>query len=103
MYGWIHKYVFPGGMIPSPEALDRSTVAGSTLRVRSRTEIGPHYTRTLELWRERYMANRERVLDLGFTNEFARMWEFYLAYCQAGFATAALDNQQILLTRGERA
>jgi cyclopropane-fatty-acyl-phospholipid synthase len=103
MYGWIHKYVFPGGMIPSPEAIDRSTVAGSTLRVRSRTEIGSHYTRTLELWRERYMANRELVLDLGFTNEFARMWEFYLAYCQAGFATAALGNQQILLARGERA
>jgi cyclopropane-fatty-acyl-phospholipid synthase len=101
MYGWIHKYVFPGGMIPSPEAIDRSTVAGSTLRVRARTEIGPNYARTLELWRERFMANRELVLDLGFTREFARMWEFYLAYCQAGFATAALGNQQMLLTRGE--
>ena len=103
MYGWIHKYVFPGGMIPSPQAIDRSTAADSTLRVRSRTEIGSHYTRTLELWRERFIANRQRVLDLGFTSGFARMWEFYLAYCQAGFATAALGNQQILLTRGERA
>lgn len=103
MFGWIHKYVFPGGMIPSPEAIDRSTNAGSTLRVRSRTEIGPHYTPTLQVWRERFMTNRQRVLDLGFTNAFVRMWEFYLAYCQAGFATAALANQQILLTRGDDA
>ncbi len=99
-YGWIHKYVFPGGLIPSERAIDAALGHSSTLKVRARREIGPHYVATLRAWRERFLAQRERVLDLGFSSEFVRMWELYLAYCEAGFAAGALGNVQLLLSRG---
>jgi cyclopropane-fatty-acyl-phospholipid synthase len=97
-YGWIHKYVFPGGLIPSLEAID-GACRTTALRVRERVEIGRHYAPTLRAWRERFLAQRERVRDLGFTAEFVRMWELYLAYCEAGFATGALGDAQLLLAR----
>ena len=98
-YGWIHKYIFPGGLIPSVEAVARACEQGSALRIRRRMAIGRHYARTLELWRERFLAGADRVRELGFDERFLRMWEFYLAYCQAGFATGALDDEQMVLTR----
>jgi cyclopropane-fatty-acyl-phospholipid synthase len=99
-YGWIHKYVFPGGLIPSERAIDAALRRGSSLRAGTRTEIGPHYVPTLRAWRERFLAQRERVLDLGFSAQFVRMWELYLAYCEAGFASGALGNVQLVLARG---
>jgi cyclopropane-fatty-acyl-phospholipid synthase len=98
-YTWIHKYVFPGGLIPSPEAIARACADAAALRIRRRIAIGSHYVRTLELWRERFLAGADRVRGLGFDDRFVRMWEFYLAYCQAGFATGALDVEQMVLTR----
>ena len=98
-YGWIHKYIFPGGLIPSPEAIAAALRAGSALRVRRSVEIGLHYVPTLRAWRDAFMASAGAVHDLGFSTEFARMWEFYLAYCEAGFATGALGNAQLLLAR----
>ena len=101
-FGWIHKYIFPGGLIPSLEAIDAALAQGSALRVKRHDEIGEHYVRTLAEWRERFVAQQARVAALGFTHEFRRMWEFYLAYCEAGFATGALGDAQILLARGPR-
>jgi cyclopropane-fatty-acyl-phospholipid synthase len=97
-YGWIHKYVFPGGLIPSLEAID-AACRDTALRVRASVEVGEHYVPTLRAWRERFLAQRERVRDLGFSAEFVRMWELYLAYCEAGFATHALGDAQLVLTR----
>jgi cyclopropane-fatty-acyl-phospholipid synthase len=101
-FGWIHKYIFPGGLIPSMEAIDDAVAAGSALRVQRHDDIGRHYTRTLAEWRERFVANHAQVAALGFTHEFRRMWEFYLAYCEAGFATEVLGDAQILLSRASR-
>jgi cyclopropane-fatty-acyl-phospholipid synthase len=98
-YGWIHKYIFPGGLIPSREAIDRALRDASSLRVTAATEIGRHYATTLRHWRERFLAQRERVHALGFDATFVRMWEFYLAYCEAGFATGALGDAQLRLAR----
>ena len=98
-YGWVHKYIFPGGLIPSPEALDRAVRAGSGLHVDAVSEIGPFYATTLQMWRERFMARADDVAELGFDGTFRRMWEFYLAYCEAGFATGALGNVQLRLAR----
>ena len=100
-YGWVHKYIFPGGLIPSPEALDRAVRAGSGLHVDAVSEIGPFYATTLQMWRERFMARADDVAELGFDGTFRRMWEFYLAYCEAGFATGALGNVQLRLARRE--
>jgi cyclopropane-fatty-acyl-phospholipid synthase len=98
-YGWIHKYIFPGGLIPSREAIDRTLRDASSLRVTDAAEIGRHYATTLRHWRDRFLAERERVQALGFDGTFVRMWEFYLAYCEAGFATGALGNAQLRLAR----
>jgi cyclopropane-fatty-acyl-phospholipid synthase len=98
-YGWIHKYIFPGGLIPSRQAIDRALGDASSLRVTAAAEIGRHYATTLRHWRERFLAQRERVHALGFDPTFVRMWEFYLAYCEAGFATGALGDAQLRLAR----
>ncbi|MET9957360.1 cyclopropane-fatty-acyl-phospholipid synthase family protein [Streptomyces sp. NPDC006339] len=96
---WISKYVFPGGLIPSREAIaEHSGTAG--LRVLADNGYGEHYAETLRLWRERFTTHRETVAGLGFDLVFQRMWELYLAYSEAGFRSRYLDVRQILLTEG---
>lgn len=96
---WIQKYIFPGGALPSNEALYEAIATGSSLRPVERHEIGLHYARTLELWRARFMARLDDVRALGFDREFERMWELYLAYCEAGFATRAIGDLQVALEK----
>lgn len=95
-FGWIQKYIFPGGLIPSPEALDRAA-SEAGLRTTVAGRFGPHYAETLRRWRERFTDNAAAVSALGFGEEFRRMWEFYLAYCQAGFAAGYLDVAHLVL------
>ena len=98
-YTWIHKYVFPGGIIPSLHAV-RDVVAHHTLlRVSSATAYGHDYARTLHSWLERFHANTAAVHALGFDERFTRMWRFYLAYCEAGFASGYLNVHQLVLER----
>ncbi|WP_028934979.1 SAM-dependent methyltransferase [Pseudonocardia spinosispora] len=98
-YTWIHKYVFPGGLIPSMTAIEQSLTENTGLRVVERMAFGQHYARTLENWRETFLANWRQVRELGFDDTFRRMWEFYLAYCEAGFRVGYLDVHQLALTR----
>ncbi|MGW7263367.1 class I SAM-dependent methyltransferase [Streptomyces sp. NPDC054842] len=94
---WISKYVFPGGLIPSPEAIhEHASAAG--LRVSTVDGFGDHYAETLRLWRERFLAHGDQVAHLGFDTTFRRMWELYLAYSEAGFRSHYLDVRQIALT-----
>ena len=92
-YTWIHKYVFPGGIIPSLRAIEEN-LARTTLSVVERRDLGPHYARTLALWRERFLGNWDR-LEGAFDETFRRMWEFYLAYCEAGFRVGYLGVSQL--------
>ncbi|MDP9220171.1 MAG: cyclopropane-fatty-acyl-phospholipid synthase family protein [Actinomycetota bacterium] len=98
-FSWIQKYIFPGGIIPSLQSIDESLAAHTALRVSQRRELGAHYARTLHLWRERFNQQWPRVHALGFDETFRRMWEFYLAYCEAGFRTGYLGVSQLQLTR----
>ncbi|MGH3458315.1 class I SAM-dependent methyltransferase [Aeromicrobium sp.] len=98
-YGWIQKYIFPGGLLPSPEAIDRTLARHTTLAVTDRRPLGRHYARTLRLWRDRFDENWTRVNAQGFDETFRRMWEFYLAYCEAGFDTGYLDVVQLQMQR----
>lgn len=98
-YTWIQKYIFPGGFLPSVEAIEEVTAAHTSLRVTDRDGFGPHYAETLRLWRERFTEQAARVEALGFDETFRRMWTFYLAYCEAGFRSGYLDVQQMLLTK----
>jgi cyclopropane-fatty-acyl-phospholipid synthase len=97
-YGWIHKYVFPGGIIPSLRAIEDNLAAHTKLSIVERRELGPHYAHTLALWRERFVANWCR-LEGAFDETFRRMWEFYLAYCEAGFRAGYLGVSQLGLAR----
>ncbi|GGZ25171.1 class I SAM-dependent methyltransferase [Streptomyces nitrosporeus] len=96
---FISKYVFPGGLIPSREAVAGHSAAAGLTTVADHG-YGDHYAETLRLWRERFLAARTAVTNLGFDPVFQRMWEFYLAYSEAGFRSRYLDVRQLLLTEG---
>lgn len=98
-YTWISKYIFPGGVIPSVEAIEHNLAAHTTLRVVERRSLGPDYARTLAAWRETFLGRWQSVAALGFDETFRRMWEFYLAYCEAGFRVGYLDVHQFSLAR----
>ncbi|QNS08311.1 class I SAM-dependent methyltransferase [Streptomyces xanthii] len=98
-FTWIHKYVFPGGMIPSTRAVAETVRDHTRLTVARRDAFGPHYAETLRLWRERFTRREQDVRDLGFDETFQRLWTFYLAYSEAGFRSGYLDVQQYLLTK----
>jgi cyclopropane-fatty-acyl-phospholipid synthase len=98
-YTWMHKYIFPGGMLPSSEAIGRVLREHTSLGITNITSMGQHYAHTLRLWREQFVANWRHVRDLGFDDRFFRMWEFYLAYCEAGFRTGYLDVAQFRIAR----
>ncbi|TPW90705.1 class I SAM-dependent methyltransferase [Mycolicibacterium fortuitum] len=93
-YTWIQKYIFPGGLLPSIEAVIGLTERHTRLRTVDMLSLRPHYAETLRLWRERFVARRDAVTALGFDDVFARMWELYLAYSEAGFASGYLDVYQ---------
>ncbi len=96
---WIRQYVFPGALIPSLDAVVGAMTRSSELIVHGVENIGYHYARTLREWRERFLANRDGVLALGYDERFIRTWEFYLAFCEAGFRTRALHDYQLVVTR----
>ncbi|HLI54727.1 MAG TPA: cyclopropane-fatty-acyl-phospholipid synthase family protein [Acidimicrobiales bacterium] len=91
---WIHKYVFPGGIIPSAEAIASTVASHTRLRTVERLHFGLSYAETLRRWRERFDACEQAVARLGFDRTFRRMWDFYLAYSEAGFRSGYLDVAQ---------
>lgn len=96
---WIHKYIFPGGRIPSLEAMTGVLHRHTRLAVSSDLAMGQHYARTLDEWRARFLAAADDVGRLGFGRTFQRMWNLYLAYSEAGFRSGYLDVHQLLLER----
>ncbi len=96
---WIHKYIFPGGIIPSLQAIDATISSHTALRTVERHHFGMSYAKTLRMWRERFDAEEEAVAALGFDRTFRRMWDFYLAYSEAGFRSGYLDVAQYVLAR----
>lgn len=92
---WIHKYIFPGGLLPSVEAIDRAVGDHTCLRSTERHSFGSSYAETLRQWRGRFQHHRDEVAALGFSEHFRRMWEFYLAYSEAGFRSGYLDVRQL--------
>ncbi len=95
---FIQRYIFPGGMLPSPERFSlQAHEAG--LVIGEPHFFGLSYARTLERWLERFDSARDQVLDMGFDERFVRMWRYYLAYCRAGFMAGNIDVMQIELER----
>jgi cyclopropane-fatty-acyl-phospholipid synthase len=98
---FIKKYIFPGSFIPSVTALCNSITHSSDMRLFHLEDLTPNYAETLKNWRMRMFKNIERVRALGYPEEFIRMWEFYLCYCEGGFRERYIGDVQMLLTKPE--
>lgn len=96
---FIQRYIFPGSCIPSNTAMLNSITRVSDMRLYDLEDIGPHYATTLRMWRENFFANISQVRQLGYSEEFINMWEFYLCYCEGGFAERALGDVHLLLAK----
>jgi cyclopropane-fatty-acyl-phospholipid synthase len=96
---FIQRYIFPGSCIPSNTAMLNSVTKTSDLRLFDLEDIGPHYATTLRIWRENFFSNIQEVRKLGYTEEFIKMWDFYLSYCEGGFMERALGNVHLLLAK----
>ncbi len=99
---FIKRYIFPGSALPALSQLDRIVRKSTDFAWLDTEDLTPHYARTLRLWRERLLAQRDRVQQLGYSDRFVRMWEFYLAYCEAGFLERRIGDVQIVLQKGGR-
>jgi cyclopropane-fatty-acyl-phospholipid synthase len=93
---FIQQYIFPGGCLPSPSAF-RAQAQAAGLVVMDELAFGTDYARTLAYWRERFLAQQSAVLALGFDERFLRIWDFYLAYCEAAFAERNTNVMQFTL------
>jgi cyclopropane-fatty-acyl-phospholipid synthase len=96
---FIKRYIFPGACIPSVGALAAAAAASAGLQIVALDDIGPHYATTLAAWRRNFFRNLAAVRDLGYPETFVRMWEYYLCYCEAGFAERRLGDVQVVLAR----
>jgi cyclopropane-fatty-acyl-phospholipid synthase len=98
-YTWIHKYIFPGGLLPSVTAIENSLASSTRLRITARDDLGAHYADTLKIWRDRFCAHSDEVDRIGFDEVFNRMWTFYLSYSEAGFRAGYIGVSQLTLAR----
>jgi cyclopropane-fatty-acyl-phospholipid synthase len=96
---FIQRFIFPGSFIPSITAIANSVRRVTDLKIFHLEDIGPHYARTLREWRLRFQDRLAEVRALGYPERFVRMWEFYLCYCEGGFAERHLGDVQLLLTK----
>lgn len=95
---FVREYIFPGGMLPSPQRFIQSA-ARSGLAACPVLSFGSDYAETLRRWRQMFAAKRDDVLALGFDEFFLRLWHLYLCYCEAGFDEGRTDVMQFRLTR----
>lgn len=93
---FIQQYIFPGGLLPSVSEF-RKAAGAAGLRVVNELAFGQDYAETLRRWRDQFLGENTRVRQLGFDTRFMRIWEFYLAYCEAAFAMGNTDVVQFTL------
>ena len=96
---FIQRYVFPGSCIPSVAALTGAASRSSDLRLTHLEDFPQHYARTLAEWRRAFQARRDEVSAMGFDESFQRMWEFYLCYCEGGFAERQISVTHLIFSR----
>jgi cyclopropane-fatty-acyl-phospholipid synthase len=95
---FIQQYIFPGGCLPCPREFRKQAQAAG-LEVVDAFEFGPDYAETLRRWRDAFMAQHAQVQALGFDERFSRIWQFYLAYCEAAFDIGDINLVQFTLAK----
>ncbi len=96
---FIKTHIFPGSHIPSITAICQAMTKGSRLFIDRIEEIGPHYAETLRRWRGSFRSARERLRKEGRSERFLRLWDYYLAYCEGGFRSRAINDVHLRLVR----
>ncbi|PKH72044.1 SAM-dependent methyltransferase [Stenotrophomonas sp. Betaine-02u-21] len=96
---YIKRFVFPGSFIPSLNAMLAAKTRSSDLQLIGQMDFGHSYALTLRAWRERFLAQLPAMRAQGFDEDFIRLWEFYLAYCEGGFLERSIGVSQLLLAR----
>ena len=96
---FIQRFVFPGSFIPCVTALGASIQRATDMKLYDLVDIGPHYATTLRHWREAFLRHLPAVKALGYSDAFIRLWEYYLCYCEGGFAERQLGDVQMLLVK----
>ena len=96
---FIKRYIFPGSCIPSVSAIQNAVTKSSDLRLYNLHDIGPHYATTLNHWRKNVINNVSEIKKLGYSDEFLKMWDFYLCYCEGGFMERVISDVHMLLVK----
>jgi cyclopropane-fatty-acyl-phospholipid synthase len=96
---FIKKFIFPGGFLPSVTAMIEAICRTTDMKLFHLQDIGPHYARTLREWRQRFFNRLDEIRELGYSDEFIRLWEYYFCYCEGGFLERDIGTVQMVLTR----
>lgn len=96
---FIQRYVFPGSLCPALSALTGAMARSSDLRITHLEDLSADYERTLHEWRDRFWDRIEDVRAQGYPERFVRLWDYYLQYCEAGFAERHIGDLQLVLAR----
>jgi len=99
---FIQRHIFPGSCIPSVEALTRAATRASDMRLVEMEDFGGHYARTLRIWRDALRARWDEARALGFDDDFLRLFDFYFAYCEGGFAERHISVAHLVFAREGR-
>jgi cyclopropane-fatty-acyl-phospholipid synthase len=96
---FIQRYIFPGGCLPSVSVINDCVARRTDLRLLHMHDFAEHYARTLQLWRDRFHKNLDKIKLLGYPDTFIRMWEYYLCYCEGGFMERSTGVVQMLFAK----
>ena len=96
---FIQRYIFPGGCLPSIAVLSGHVARDTDMQIINLRDITNHYADTLACWRQRFSAQLDAVRDQGFDEQFVRMWEFYLCYCEGGFRERTIGTVQLTFAK----
>jgi len=96
---FIQKYIFPGGALPSMGSIMKSISSETDLQITGMHDIGFHYARTLRDWRGGFFEQLQQVRQLGYPDEFIRMWDYYLCYCESGFLERSISTVQLVFDK----
>ena len=96
---FIKRYIFPGSFIPCVTAISQSLARCSDMKLIHMEDITPHYARTLNRWRERFLQNQSDIKALGYDDTFIRLWDFYFAYCEGGFEERVIGDVQLMFAK----
>ena len=98
---FIQRYIFPGSCIPSIQAMLSATKKNTDMNLVSLNDFGQHYAKTLNAWQKAFNNKDDEITKLGYSEDFKRMWRFYLSYCEGGFEERAIGVSHVVLAKPE--